>query len=138
MAKRIEQLIELWNLSDEREVRAGKRAPLRVIAKADSGSTYTVIPKAIAEDLRLLPTDHVSVRYADGRRGRRALVSGLRIRVPGLPGRLLTTDALVEPGRDSVLLGCEEMERLDLLADHRAGVLRPRPGTEKGITAEVE
>ncbi len=138
MAKRIEQTIELWNIADERDVRARKRPPMRVIAKADSGSMYTVIPKGLAEDLGLLPTDHIWVRYADGRRARRALVSGLRIRVPGMPGRLLTTDALVEPGRDSVLLGCEEMERMDLLADHRAGVLRPRPGTEKGIVAEID
>ena len=138
MAKKIEQVLELWNVVHEAEVMAGKRMAVSVVAKVDNGSTYTVLPKRIADGLHLLPRGKVWVRYADGRRAQRAMVGGLCIRIPGMRGRLVTTDALVEPGRDSVLFGCEEMERMDLIADHRAGVLRPRPGTEKGITAEVE
>lgn len=138
MAKKIEQTIDLWNVLHEVEVRAGKRKAVTVVAKVDNGSTYTVLPKRLSDELHLLPRGKVWVRYADGRRALRAMVGGLCIRISGMRGRLITTDALVEPARDSVLLGCEEMERMDLIADHRAGVLRPRPGTEKGITAEVE
>lgn len=130
--KETQQDLDLWNFLDEREVQSGKRIPMRVRAKAENGSMYTVIPKRIADSLALLPTGRVWVRFADGRRSPRVLVSGLRVRVPGLPGRVLTTDALVEPGRDTVLLGCEVMERMDLIADHRTGVLRPRPGAEGG------
>jgi hypothetical protein len=128
MAKKIEQTIQLWNLLHE-----GNRKPITVVAKADNGSTYTVLPRSLADELALMPRGAVSVR-----RARRPRVTGLCIRVPGIPGRLIVTDALVEPKRTTVLLGCEEMERMDLIADHRAGVLRPRPGTEKGITAVVE
>lgn len=138
MAKKIEQVLELWNVVHSPEVHRGRRKPIRIVAKVDNGSTYTVIPQSLAEELGLGTVDHVWVRYADTRRARRRLVEGLKIRVPGLPGREITTDALVEPKRTTVLLGCEEMERMDLIADHRAGVLKPRPGTEKGITAEVE
>lgn len=138
MAKEITQELELWNFLYEREVQSGKRAPMRVRAKVDNGSMYTVLPKNIADSLALVPRGRRWVRFADGRRARRVLVSGLCIRVPGLPDRVLTTDALVEPGRDTILFGCEEMERMDLIADHRAGALRPRPGTEKGITAVVD
>lgn len=138
MAKTIEQDLELWNIVHEGDVLSGRRSPMRVRAKADNGSTYTVLPKSTADALDLVRGGQVWVRYADGRRVRRGTVCGLRIRIPGLPGRLITTDALVEPGRRTVLLGCEEMERMDLIADHRAGPIRARPGTEKGITAEVE
>ncbi|MBI4701170.1 MAG: hypothetical protein HY744_08435 [Deltaproteobacteria bacterium] len=138
MARRIEQTLELWNFLHEREIRSGKRRPMTVTAKVDSGSTYTVLPKRIAEELELVSGGTVSVRYADQRGARLRLVQGLKVRIPGLPGREITTDAVVEPHRTTVLLGCEEMERMDLVADHRAGVLRPRPGTEKGITAEID
>ncbi|MBI4615839.1 MAG: hypothetical protein HY720_19635 [Planctomycetes bacterium] len=111
---------------------------MRVRAKVDNGSMYTVLPKELADSLALLPTGRRWVRFADGRRAKRVLVCGLRVRVPGLPDRLITTDALVEPGRHTVLLGCEEMERMELIADHKASVLRPRPGTEKGILAVVD
>ncbi|MBI3099201.1 MAG: hypothetical protein HYY93_13320 [Planctomycetes bacterium] len=138
MAKKIEQEIELWNLFHEREVKAGRRRPLRVIAKVDNGSSFTVLPATVAAQLRLISGGPVWVRYADERRARKEKVQGLKLRIPGLPDREITTDALVEPKRTTVLLGCEELERLDMVADHKAGVLRPRPGTEKGITAEIE
>lgn len=138
VAKRIEQTLELWNILHEREVKAGRRKPQIVAAKVDNGSTSTVIPEALAEKLGLMPLDWVWVRNADERKSRRRRVQGLKIRVPGIPGREITTDALVEPKRTTVLLGCEELERMDLVAIHKTGVLAPRPGTEKGITAEVE
>ncbi|MBI4613702.1 MAG: hypothetical protein HY720_08845 [Planctomycetes bacterium] len=138
MVKRIEQRLEIWNIFHEKEILAGKQRPLVVTAKVDNGSIYTVLPLAVAKKLGLLVSRKVRVRFADNRREWRDLAKGLCIRIPGLRDREITTDAIIEPRRKTVLLGCEELERMDMLADHRAGVLRPRPGTEKGITAEID
>ena len=138
MAKKIEQDVELWNVVNEGDVKSGKQEPLLLKAKVDNGSVFTVLPQRIADQLDLVDGGKVWVRYADERRARRRKVKGLCIRIPGIPDREITTDALVEPKRKQVLLGCEELERLDLIADHKAGVLRPSPGTEKGITFSID
>ena len=89
----------------------------------DSGATKLVLPKAAANELGLTLTDPISVRYADGRRARRREAEGAYVELLGRHG---TFSAIVEPKRDTALIGAIVLEDLDLLVDCQQQRLVPR------------
>ena len=99
----------------------------------DSGATMLVLPKAVADELGLALADPISVRSADGRRARRRRVQGAHI---DLLGRQDTFSAIVEPKRDSALIGAMVLEGLDLLVDCQHQRLVPRDPS--GPVYEIE
>lgn len=99
----------------------------------DSGATRLVIPASTAKELGLDLSDTVRVRYADGRTADRQVAKFVQLTFAGRSG-LFT--AVVEPGRDSALIGAIVMEDLDLLIDCGAQKLVPRDPNR--IISEIE
>ena len=93
----------------------------------DTGATQVVIPKVVADSLGLPFRIKTSVRFADGRRETQDVVGDLWLRVCG---RESVFSAVVEPGREDVLIGAIVLEELDLLADPKAGTCYPRDPEE--------
>jgi hypothetical protein len=75
----------------------------------------------------------VPVRYADGRRGRRKQAEGVFAQLLGRHG---TFTAIVEPKRDTALIGAIVLEDLDLLVDCTNQRLVPRDPS--GPLSEIE
>lgn len=136
--KEIREEADLWNVVDSGEIAAGRKASVRVSLKVDNGSMEVVIPESLANQLALprLPKKR-RVRFADGRTAEKEVAEGLRLRLPRLDREWLGF-AVVEPGRDTVFLSCEAMENMDIIADHREGCLKVRPGTENGQISIIE
>ena len=99
----------------------------------DSGAARLVIPQSIAEKLGLELSDPVKVRYADGRIAERPVARGIRL---SFAGRDDVFSAIVEPDRDSALIGAVVLEVLDLIVDCTHQRLVPRD--PKHIIAEIE
>ena len=97
----------------------------RVHAKGivDTGANHVVLPKTIADQLGLPIHGLASVRYADNRTSTRTIVKQLSLEVAGREG---TFWAIVEPDRDSVLIGVLVLEDLDLIVDAGRETLVPR------------
>jgi hypothetical protein len=73
-----------------------------------------VLPQAVVKRLGLRLGDKINVRYADGRRAQPRESEGAYLE---LLGRHDTFKALVEPKRDTALIGAIVLEALDLLVD---------------------
>ena len=99
----------------------------------DPGATMLVLPKAVAKELGLAVAEPISVRYADGRRAQRRRVQGAYVE---LLGRHDSFSAIVEPKRDSALIGAMVLEGLDLLVDCQHQCLVPRDPS--GPVYEIE
>ena len=99
----------------------------------DTGATRLVIPAAVVEQLGLPETGEVGVRYADGRTGTRKVVENIRV---ALLDREFTFRAIVEPDRDTALIGAIVLEELDFVVDCVAQRLYPRDPNR--IIAEIE
>ena len=89
----------------------------------DPGATMLVLPKSVANELGLALKDPFSVRYADGRRARRPRAEAVYVELLGRDGIF---NAIVEPKRDSALIGAMVLEGLDLLVDCQRQRLVPR------------
>ncbi len=127
---------ELWNLRDDVEVESGAKPPLRLRCKVDNGSSHTVLPQSVADQLglprRLRPME---VTYADLRKATLQVGKGLCLRIQG---RDITTYGVIEPNRTSVLVGSLNLEDLGFNIDLEHGTLVPYPGTEAGQCAVLE
>jgi predicted aspartyl protease len=99
----------------------------------DSGATKLVLPLAVVKRLGLPLGDPIQVRYADGRRVQRAGVEGVYVQLLGRHG---TFTAIVEPRRQTALLGAIVLEDLDLLVDCTAQRVVPRD--PRGAIYEIE
>jgi predicted aspartyl protease len=99
----------------------------------DSGATRLVIPAAIAEKLGLEISGTVKVRYADGRTAERPVARLIHLAYAGRAG---TFTAVVEPDRESALIGAIVMEDLDLIVDCTTQRLIPRDPDH--IISEIE
>ena len=99
----------------------------------DTGATQLVIPAAVAERLGLPETGEMRVRYADRRRETRKVVENIRVE---LLGRGFNFHAIVEPNRNTALIGAIVLEVLDFVVDCVAQELHPRD--PNGIVAEIE
>jgi predicted aspartyl protease len=82
-----------------------------------------VLPQAVVKQLGLPLGDKIKVRYADGRRAQRREAEAAFVE---LLGRHDTFKALIEPKRDTALIGAMVLESLDLLVDTRRQRLIPR------------
>ena len=80
----------------------------------DTGATQLVIPATVAEQLGLPETGEMRVRYADRRRETRKVVGDMSLE---LLGRESTFRAIVEPNRNTALIGAVVLEVLDFVVD---------------------
>ena len=76
---------------------------------------------------------NTKVRYANGSTAERAIVKGIHL---SYGGRESVFNAIVEPDRDSALIGAIVLEDLDFLVDCVGQRLTPRD--PKQIVSEVE
>ena len=99
----------------------------------DSGAARLVLPQRAVDELRLQGHGETTVRYADGRRDSRPVVSNVWLQLLGRDG---VFSAVVEPDRPDALIGAIVLEELDLMVDCTTQTLRPRePGS---ILTEIE
>ncbi|MBI1922696.1 clan AA aspartic protease [Candidatus Poribacteria bacterium] len=129
---------KLSNSIDVADARRGLLPPEQVRqvtmqGVVDTGATRLVIPERVAVQLGAPEAGDVGVRYADGRRETRKLVEEIRV---DLLGRHSTFNAIVEPNRNSALIGAIVLEDLDFVVDCTAQMLRPRD--PKQIISEIE
>lgn len=130
--------VELANNRDVERAAAGdiaasaiRRIVLRGVV--DSGATRLVIPESVLKTLGLQPGGPARVRYADGRTEERPMAAGVHLSYAGRSG---VFSAIVEPARESALLGAIVLEDLDLIVDCSAQALVPRD--PKQIVSEIE
>jgi predicted aspartyl protease len=130
--------IEIANNDDLALARRGLLPPDQVRRETiqgvvDSGATKLVLPEAVVKRLGLPLGDTIKVRYGDGRRVQRREAEGAYVK---LLGRHDTFSAIVEPRRDTALIGAMVLEGLDLLVDCRIQRLVPRD--PRGAIYEIE
>lgn len=89
----------------------------------DSGAAMLVLPQPVVKRLGLPLGNPVKVRYADGRRVQRRKAEGAYVE---LLGRHDTFTAVIEPKRETALLGAIVLEALDLLVDCQNNRVVPR------------
>ena len=99
----------------------------------DSGATRLVLPKKVVEQLGLPLGEKVKVLYADKRRALRHKVTNVWLKMLSRDG---VFDALVEPKRDTALIGAIVLETLDYVVDCIAQKVAPRD--PKYIVSEIE
>jgi predicted aspartyl protease len=130
--------VELTNHEDLFRAKAGLITPaqvrrVRIRGVVDSGATRLVIPESVAKHLGLESTGTAKVRYADGRSADRNIVKDIHL---AYGGRESVFNAIVEPARESALVGAIVMEELDFLVDYVGQRLVPRD--PKQIISEIE
>jgi predicted aspartyl protease len=99
----------------------------------DSGAARLVLPQRAVDELRLPGHGETTVRYADGRREKRPVVSNVWLQLLGRDG---VFSAVVEPDREDPLIGAIVLEELDLVVDCTTRNLRPRE--PDSILTEIE
>ena len=121
-------LLELQNNDDAAAARQGFKSPeevrsVEIDGWVDTGAEQLVLPKNVADALGVPTVGEANVRFADGRRGVRPVVGEVRLTMAGRHG---VFQAVVEPGRQSALIGAVVLEYLDLLVDPVSKQCRPR------------
>lgn len=112
--------VEIANNEDLVSARRGNLDPskvrrMKIQGLVDSGATRLVLPQSVVKKLGLpLKKQKIKVRYADGRRGLRAEAEQISLELLGRDG---VFSAIVEPKRDTALVGAIVLEDLDLLVD---------------------
>ncbi len=130
---------EVANNEDLVKAKHGVLDPAKVRRKTirgvvDSGAAELVLPQALVKELGLpVMSEKVKVKYADGRRGLRSEADEIRLFLLGRNG---VFSAIVEPKRESALIGAIVLEQLDLLVDCKKGRLLPRDPDNK--LSEIE
>jgi predicted aspartyl protease len=130
--------LEVANNDDLALVRRGLLQPEKVRRQkiegvVDSGAAKLVLPLAVVDQLGLPPGNTIKVRYADGRGGQRRQAQGAFVELLGRQG---TFTAVVEPKRQTALIGAIVLEDLDLLVDCTNQRLVPRD--PRGPIYEIE
>ena len=121
--------VEIANNQDLTRAKFGTLPPAKVRRQTirgvvDCGATRLVLPQALARELGLpIKKKKVRVRYADGRQVMRTEVDEVRLFLLGRDG-IFT--AVVEPKRDTALIGAIVLEDLDFLVDSAKARLLPR------------
>jgi predicted aspartyl protease len=118
--------------------RRGMLAPKQVRRETtqgivDSGAAKLVLPATVVKRLGLPPGDRVNVRSADGRKVKRREAEGVYLKLLGRDG---TFTAIIEPRRETALLGAIVLEDLDLLVDCQNQRVIPR--YPSGALFEIE
>ena len=131
--------VEIANNEDLVAARRGFLEPakvrrMRIQGLVDSGATRLVLPQSVVKELGLpLKKRKVKVRYADGRRGLRAEAEQICVVLLGRDG---VFSAVVEPKRETALIGAIVLEDLDLLVD--CANLRLMPRDPDYVVSEIE
>lgn len=105
----------------------------RVKGIVDTGAARLVLPQRVADELRLVPAGTVRVRYADNRAAKRPMVENVWLELAGRSG---VFSAIIEPKRETALIGAIVLEELDLVPDCVTQSVRPRD--PHGIVSEIE
>src|SRR5579859_7758638 len=105
----------------------------RASGVVDSGAARLVIPGTVATQLGLETPTTAKVRCADGHTAQRAVAKSVHL---AYGDRESVFNAVVEPDRDSALIGAIVLEDLDLLVDCVAQRLVPRDPNQ--IVSEIE
>lgn len=105
----------------------------RVRGVVDSGATRLVLPAAVVQQLGLEVSGRAKVRFADGRTADRQIARYVNL---SYGGRDSVFSAIVEPGRESALIGAIVLEELDFLIDCGGQWLVPRDPNQ--IISEIE
>jgi predicted aspartyl protease len=119
--------------SRRKTLKPDKVRRLTINGVVDSGAAKFVLPKAVVQQLGLPITGKVKVRYADGHSATRQTVEGVYV---DLLGRQGTFNAIVEPKRETALIGAIILEELDLLVDCTHQRLVPRD--PRYVISEIE
>jgi predicted aspartyl protease len=135
---RIDVTVKLANYEDVLLKEKGKLGSQRVrtaecIGIIDTGAARLVLPKRLADELGLTPAGTANVRYADQRKAKRVMVKNVSLE---LNGRSSVFSAIVEPKRETALIGAIVLEELDLVADCATQSIHPRD--PRGIVSEIE
>ena len=130
--------IEVANYLDVMDAQRGRIKPeqvrrVKLPGVVDSGATRLVLPKKIVEQLGLPLGEKVSVLYADKRRALRHTVGNVWLK---MLSRHDVFTALVEPKRETALIGAIVLETLDYVVDCIAQKVAPRD--PKYIVSEIE
>jgi len=99
----------------------------------DTGTNYLILPTAVAQQLGLPKVGEATIRYADQRAAVRDMVELVELQLLGRKG---TYRALLEPDRQTALVGAIVLEDLDFIID--PGNQRIYPRDPQRIIAEVE
>jgi predicted aspartyl protease len=94
-----------------------------IVGVVDPGAAKLVLPQAVVKQLGLPLGNKIKVRYADGRRAQRREAEGAYVE---LLGRHDAFSAIIEPKRETALIGAIVLEDLDLLVDCHRHRLIPR------------
>jgi len=137
-AGRVNIEFEVSNYGDIIKARDGLLKPNQVRRQkisgvVDPGAAMLVLPQTVAKNLGLHLMDPITVRYADGRKARRRDAEAVYVK---LLGRYSTFTAVVEPKRETALIGAIVLEALDLLVDCRKQRVVPRD--PHGAIYEIE
>jgi predicted aspartyl protease len=130
--------LEIANNDDLALVRRGLREAAQVRRETvrgvvDSGATKLVLPADVVKRLGLPLGKPVKVCCADGRKAKRRRAEEVHVELLRRHG---TFTAVVEPGRETALVGAIVLEDLDLLVDCVDQRLVPRD--HRGETFEIE
>ena len=130
--------VELANNDDLGLVHAGHLSPekvrrLTIQGWVDTGAARLVIPERVVSHLGLPIVGEAGVRYAGGQTARRPIAEAIRLTYGG---RSSVFNAVVEPNRDTALIGAIVLEDLDFVADCSAQKLVPRD--PERIISEIE
>ena len=106
---------------------------IELLGIVDTGAARLVLPKRIADELELTPSGTTKVRYADNRKAVRQMVKDVWLEMEGRSG---VFSAIVEPKRETALIGAIVMEELDMVADCVTQSVHPRD--PRGIISEIE
>jgi len=104
--------------------RQPERRPLRVSARADTGSLMLCVPDAVARELDVDLESTRTVELADGRHGEVPYVGPVRVR---FGDRTCFVGALVMGSE--VLLGAVPMEDMDLVVNPKLGRVTVNPAS---------
>jgi predicted aspartyl protease len=111
--------VEIANNDDIRQAKTGalpkkqvRRQTIRAVV--DSGANKLVLPAKLVKELGLPEGPKIKVRYADGRTAVRPSAEEVYVKLLGRHG---TFRAVVEPRRETPLVGAIVLEDFDLLVD---------------------
>ena len=106
---------------------------VRCQAVVDTGATHLILPERVVQELGLTPYKRARVIYADNRTAERTMVQGVRVELLDRDGEF---QAIIEPGRETALIGAIVLETLDLMVDCKNQKLVPQH--PEGIVAIIE
>jgi len=120
-------------LARRRKLPPGQVRRQTIRGVVDSGATRLVLPQSVVKQLGLPLRDKIKVRYADGRRAMRRVATEVFVKLLGRDGLF---SAIVEPKRETALIGAIVLEDLDLLVDCVSHQVVPRDPS--GPVYEIE